>query len=53
MDNIKNILIVEDHRIVSRGLQYLISQNFLSCVVNEVVSLEKMQLILPAATSLT
>ncbi|MEI9913213.1 MAG: response regulator transcription factor [Bacteroidota bacterium] len=50
MNNIKNILIVEDHRIVSRGLQYLITLNFQSCVVSEVVSLEKMQLVLPAGS---
>lgn len=48
MGNMKKILIADDHSIVSRGLQYLITFNFSDCQITEVLSLRELMKTLAA-----
>jgi DNA-binding NarL/FixJ family response regulator len=48
MTTVRKILIADDHSIVSRGLQYLISLNFENCAITQVYSLKELLQTLPA-----
>ena len=47
MTTVRKILIADDHSIVSRGLQYLITLNFENCAITQVYSLKDLLQTLP------
>ncbi len=47
MNSFRKILIADDHSIVSRGLQYLITLNFENCAITQVYSLKELLQTLP------